>query len=102
MMSCIENDLATIFGTSDFGVEALFDGRFAVMGHFDTGDTVIENGEGAGVIIHQIKFTCATTAVGESPEGKTIKVNGTVYTVRETMSDGVGVTELHLEGPSLA
>jgi hypothetical protein len=101
-MSCIESDLATIFGTGDFGVEALFDGRYAVMGHFDTGDTVIDGGEGAAVIVHQIKFTCATSAVGDAPEGKTLKVNGTTYTIRETMTDGVGVTELHLEGPSLA
>lgn len=88
-------DFSAFFGTSDFAVAAIIDGR-PVNGIFDN-DYAAVRGELGDVESNRPAFMCAAADVASVAYGDTAKVSGVSYTVRGIHPDGTGVTVLILE-----
>ena len=103
VMSCLERDLGVMLSEDSFGVGggAVWDGDSSapVPGIFDDEDVEHERGDGAAVLVPQVTFTCAASAMPELEEGDTLMINCVNYTVRFWQNDGEGVRTIFLERP---
>lgn len=99
-MSCLETDLRTIFGSSDFGElsgSVTWKGQVIESGIFDDEDVQIELGEGVGEIAHQASFTGASADFPGIADGDVVTVSGDNFTVKNWIDDGTGVITIMLE-----
>lgn len=98
----LANDLLTIFNVDEFAVTITYrrvnaKGDSTIRAIFDN-ETVPFDGGGFSVIHQeQPRVTCRTADVPSISYEDQMVISGTVYTVREWMHDGTGVTVVHLE-----
>ena len=90
-------DLEQLFA-NDFSIAATHSGS-TVRGIFDNEYSEADPGGEVGFTSSEPRFTCRTSEISSAVTGDTITISGTIYTIREIMPDGTGVTELLLEAP---
>ena len=90
-MAFVEN-LAAFFRTSDFAVDATWNGTVQFVGIFDAAGTSALDVEGTDP-----RLTCAARDVVGMRRGDTVSIGGTAYKVKALEPDGTGLLTIPLE-----
>lgn len=94
--SFLTDDLSAMLSTADFAVHATWaEGFTTIGGIYDDDEVEIDRGDGQAHLIRATRFM--TKSSYGVPDGDTLTISGTQYTVAWQRDDGTGLVTLFLE-----